>query len=113
MKLLIQGNFASHYRALIYQLMDKELGCDFCFGDKLGDIKKMDYNLLKGKVLEVDNILWHGIEYQKGVLKLLRKDYDTYLLYSGTHCLSSWLFLILKKLSTKTQFIVNERNPEK
>lgn len=98
MKLLLEGNIASHYRAPIYQLMDKELGCDFCFGDKLGDIKKMDYKLLKGNVTEVHNIFRHGIEYQRGVLKLLHKDYDTYILYTGTHCVSSWLFLVMKTI---------------
>jgi len=98
MKLLLEGNIASHYRAPIYQLMDKELNCDFCFGDKVGDIKKMDYNSLEGNVTEVHNILWHGIEYQRGVLELLKRDYDTYILYAGTHCVSSWLFLVVRKL---------------
>lgn len=98
MKLLFEGNFAPHYRIPIYQLIDKELGCDFCFGDKLGDIKKMDYSALKGDVTEVHNVFFKGIEYQHGVLKLLRKDYDTYILYSGTHCVSTWLFLMLKKV---------------
>ena len=98
MKLLIEGNIASHYRAPIFQLMDKELGCDFCFGDKCGDIKKMDYSSLNGDVMEINNILWHGIEYQRGALKLLRMNYDTYILYAGTHCISSWLFLLVKKL---------------
>ena len=41
MKLLLQNNIASHYRAAIYQLIDKELGCDFCFGDKFDGIKKL------------------------------------------------------------------------
>lgn len=34
MKILQQDNIGSHYRAAIYQLMDKELDCDFCFGDE-------------------------------------------------------------------------------
>ncbi len=104
MKLLVQGNIASHYRAPIYQLMDEELGCDFCFGDKLGDIKKMNYTSLKGKVVEVRNYSYKGIEYQRGVLKLLRNDYDTYIIYTGTHCLSAWFFLI-----AKTMFYPNKK----
>ena len=98
MRLLLLGNFAPLYRAPIYQLIDKELRCDFCFGDKLGDIKKMDYAQLNGKVAEVHNVIWNGIEYQRGVLKLLCKDYDTYIIYSSIRCISSWLFLILKTL---------------
>ena len=98
MLLLLEGNIASHYRAPIYKLMEKEFGCDFCFGNKWGDIKKMDYSSLKGNVTELNNVFFHGLEYQRGVLKLLRKDYDTYIIYSGTHCISSWLFLILRKV---------------
>lgn len=98
LRILLIGNIASHYRASIYQLMDKEMGCDFCFGDKWGDIKKMDYSTLNGKVSEVHNTLWHGIEYQRGVQKLLLSDYDAYILYAGTHCVSSWLFLVVKRL---------------
>lgn len=98
MKLLLEANIASHYRAPIYKLIDKEIGCDFCFGDKWRDIKKMDYTCLRGRVIEVHNILFKGIEYQRGVLNLLRQDYDTYIIYTGTHCASSWFFLIIKNL---------------
>ena len=98
MRLLFQGNIAAHYRAPIYRLIDEEIGCDFCFGDKLGDIKKMDYSQLHGQVVEVHNVFWHGIEYQHGILRLLREDYDTYIIYSGIRCISSWLFLLLRKL---------------
>lgn len=98
MKLLLESNYASHYRSPIYQMIDKEIGCDFCFGDKLDDIKKMDYSTLNGTVTEVNNLFFRGVEYQRGVLKLLHKDYDTYILYSGAHCVSSWLFLLLKNL---------------
>ena len=53
MKILQQVNIGSHYRAAIYQLMDRELGCDFCFGDRWDDIRKMDYAHLTHKVTEV------------------------------------------------------------
>ena len=37
-------NFAPHYRNSIYKFMDKELGCDFYFGDKVETlIEKLDY----------------------------------------------------------------------
>lgn len=98
MKLILHNNIASHYRSAIYQMMDKEFGCDFCFGDKMMDIKKMDYSLLTGSVTEVHNIFFPYFYYQKGVLKLLKKNYDSYIICTETHCLSSWFFLILRKI---------------
>lgn len=98
MKVLQQDNIGSHYRAAIYQLMDKEIGCDFCFGDKWDDIKKMDYSTLKGKVTELQNVtVPHGY-YQKGLLGMLHKDYDVYILCGETRCVSTWLFLIFRKM---------------
>lgn len=99
MKILQQDNIGSHYRAAIYTLMDKELGCDFCFGDKVEDIKKMDYSLLKHKVIEVHNItLKHGLYYQSGVLSLLKEDYNVYIFIGETRCLSTWLFCLIARL---------------
>lgn len=95
MKILQQDNIGTHYRAAIYRLMDKELECDFCFGDKVDDIKKMDYSLLFNKVIEVHNKpLWKGAYYQEGVPALIKANYDTYIFIGETRCLSTWLFLI-------------------
>ena len=98
MRLLLQGNFAPAYRAPIFQLIDREIGCDFCFGDKLYDIKKMDYSSLMGQVKEVHNYITSFVEYQKGILKLLHQNYDTYIIYTGTRCISVWMFLLYHKL---------------
>lgn len=99
MKMLQQDNIGSHYRAAIYQLMDAELGCDFCFGDKVDDIKKMDYSLLSHNVMEVHNKqLGHGFYYQKGILKLLKSEYGHYIFVGETRCVSTWLFCIIARL---------------
>lgn len=99
MNLLLHCNIASHYRSEIYRLIDKEYKGDFCFGDELHGIKKMDYTLLNGKVTELHNtILPRDFTYQKGMLGLLRKDYDTYIICTETRLISSWLFLIIRKL---------------
>ena len=99
MKLCLIYNFAQHYRTGIFTLMDKEFDCDFVFGDKMSDVKKMDYSLLRGKVTEVKTKRFPGgWYYQPGVVPLLRKDYDTYLMLGETRALSTWLFCILARL---------------
>ena len=99
MKILQQDNMASHYRAAIYMLMDKELGCDFCFGDRWDDIKSMDYNLLTHKVIVVQNKkIGRGFYYQKGLLRQLREDYDAYIVGGETRNLSIWMFGVFARL---------------
>ena len=100
MKLCIIYNFAQHYRSEIFQLLDKEYECDFYFGDKYLDVKKMDYSLLKGKVIEVHNGKIGPFLYQSKVLSLLRK-YDTFLMIGETHSITTWLFMILSKFYRK------------
>lgn len=100
MKLCIIYNFAQHYRSEIFTLLDKEYDCDFYFGDKYLDIKKMDYSLLKGKVTEVHNGKIGPFSYQTKVLSLLRK-YDTFLMIGETHSLTTWLFMFLSKFHRK------------
>ena len=98
MKLLLHDNIASHYRSAIFQLIDTELGCDFCFGDKVDDIKKMDYSLLSHKVTELHNVFFPHGYWQRGMLRMLSADYDTYIINGEPRCVSSWLFLLFRKL---------------
>lgn len=74
--------------------MNKELGCDFCFGDKWGDIKKINYSSLNGKVTELHNVFFPHGYYQKGMMKMMRSDYDTYILCGDLRCLSVWTALL-------------------
>lgn len=78
-KICLIYNFAQHYRAEIFQLLDQNFNIDFYFGDKYLDVKKMDYSLLKGKVEEVHNAKMGPFLYQTKVLSLLRK-YDVFLM---------------------------------
>ena len=93
MKLLQIYNIAPHYRSAIFHLMDKELNSDFVFGDKVDDIKKMDYGLLHHNVSEVHNIPMKFGYYQKGVPALINLDYSTFIINSEIRCVSTWLFL--------------------
>ncbi len=98
MKILQHDNIGSHYRTAIYKLMSKELGCEFCFGDKWEDIKKIDYSKLGGKVTELHNVFFPHGYWQKGMMRMLKEDYDTYIINGEPRCVSSWLFLLTRKL---------------
>lgn len=99
MKLCIIYNFAQHYRSSIFKLIDNEFDCDWVFGDLMSDVKKMDYNLLQGKVTETHtNRLMGGWYWQPGVLKKLLGDYSHYILLGETRALSTWLFCFLARL---------------
>lgn len=102
MKLCIIYNFAQHYRSNIFTLMDKTFDCDWYFGDIMGDVKKMDYSLLRGKVTEVSKVhLFGSWYYQKGIASLITKNYDAYLILSDTRAVSGWIFSLMSKLYPK------------
>lgn len=99
MKLCLIYNFAQHYRTNIFTLMDRELKCDFLFGDSMSDVKKMDYSLLQGNVEETHTRrILSGWYWQPGVVGKLFQDYDHYILLGETRALSTWLFCILARI---------------
>ena len=102
MRICLIYNFAQHYRKEIFELIDKEFDCDFLFGDVMGDVKKMDYTNFRGVVTETHTIkLLSGFYYQPGVLPLLRKNYDAYILLGETRAISTWLFSMLARFFPK------------
>jgi len=85
--------------------MDKELDCDFVFGDKMDDVKKMDYSLLSHFKKEVKNItIKKPLSFQKGVLSLLRENYTHYIILGQADCISTWFMLFLIRLQRKKIF---------
>jgi len=99
MKICLIYNFAQHYRTSIFRLIDQEFDCSFVFGDKYLNVKKMDYSLLKGEVMEVSTKkLLGGWLYRPGIQKLLRKDFDLYLMLGESRVLSTWRFCIKARL---------------
>lgn len=106
-KLCLIYNFAQHYRTNIFLLMDKELKCDFVFGDKMGDVKKLDYSILENFKKEVKNkkFLFKPLTYQKGVIQLLKEPYTTYLILGDVHCVSTWAMLFLARVVRKKIFL--------
>lgn len=99
MKLCLIYNFAQHYRTSIFKLIDQEFDCAFVFGDKYLDVKKMDYSLLRGEITEVPTkSLGIGWTYRPGIQRMLRKDFDCFLMLGESRVLSTWLFCIRARL---------------
>lgn len=89
-----------HYRKNIYMLMDRELPCDFYFGDsRPGGIKPVDISLLANYKGTLHNRKVIGSWFwQSGVLQLLRKGYTDIITPGETYCLSTWMLLLLARL---------------
>lgn len=101
---LLIYNFAQHYRTNIFTLMDKNLDIDFFFGDKMDDVKKMDYSLLSHKVTEVRNYKIGPIGWQSNVISQAFKGYDSYIMLGEPMTLSTWILLILGRLRGKKMY---------
>jgi glycosyltransferase involved in cell wall biosynthesis len=105
-KICLIYNFAQHYRTDIFSLLDKELNVDFYFGDKMDDVKKMDYSLLSNFKSELKNIkIFSAIYWQKGAVSLLFKDYDKYIILGEYYCISTWCILLFSKFANKKIYL--------
>ena len=97
-------NYAPHYRYPIYKLMDSELNCDFYFGDKVNSqIKKLDYNNLKGfkKELKNKSILQTSFSWQTSAWLLIFKKYKFYIITGEPFYISNWILIILGNILGK------------
>jgi len=100
-------NYPSHYRENIYLALEKELNCDFVFGN-LGNsnIKKIEKNKFKNPyVLLQTKYLFKSINYIKGGLKYCFKPYNKYLLTGEYYCITVWLQLILNLFLGKKTYL--------
>jgi glycosyltransferase involved in cell wall biosynthesis len=100
-------NVAPHYNAPIYKLMDAQLNCDFYLGDRLTyPIKLMKYDSLNGfrKTLKYIQI-FGNFYWQKGAVLLSLNSYRYYILTGEPYCLSTWIILLLNKLTGKKSIV--------
>lgn len=85
------------YRKAIYTMIDQEFDCDWYIEDIDTGVKLFDERELKRvcrlSVRHIGPFYW-----VKGLLKLLWKDYDVYLMLGSTANLSLFAFGLLKKL---------------
>lgn len=95
-----------HYRKNIWLLMDKELPCDFYFGDKrLDDIEPLDIKLLKNFKGYFHNTYLGPFYWQRGALKLFRKGYTDIILQGEIYSLTMWTMLFLNKFYKRNIYL--------
>jgi len=113
-------NYAPHYRKQIFLLMEKQLDCDFYFGEKTyTKIKKIDYTLFNKTPKELKHNSFAGYYFLWGSVRLCFKSYNTYILTGEPSSLSSWIVAIICKILNKRVFFwshgrfVNDRRIER
>lgn len=96
---------AVHYRKNIWLLMDRELPCDFYFGDsRPGKIVSIPYDLFKHFKGEFHNVNLGKFYWQRGVLALLKSDYTDIITPGEPACLSTWLLIVLSRFFKKNVY---------
>ena len=96
-KLCLYFNIPSRYREEIYTRIERKYDCEWYFENTDQGIKPFDTSKLKRVNIQNAQKLG-GFYWTKGMLRLLQKEFDTFIMMGATRCLSLYLFLILKKL---------------
>ena len=96
---------ASHYRKLIYQLLDKNFDCHFIFGKDVTTVKRLDTSIFRDSI-DVENkyIAGTNFYYQPGVIRKTR-ECDVIISDLGIFCLSSWILLLIAKLRRQKVYL--------
>lgn len=105
-KLCLIFNTAALYRESIYMALDKKYDCEWYFGEKLGDIKEMNYSLLRS----VKRYTSYGnpskFYWKKGILSLLfNKEYKTFFMLAESRSLTDYIFFGLSRLLKKKVYV--------
>ncbi len=106
LKIALIYNYGQHYRLGIFSILDARLGMHFYFGDKMEDVKKLEYSQLSNFKMELKNInLVSDLYWQSGAVSILFKNYDTYIVHGGYHYVSTWVLLLLSKFLNKRVYL--------
>ena len=97
MKICMSFNLLSLYRRSIYTMIDREYDCDWYIENIETNIKTFPDSDLK-RVSRMRNIYIGSFYWECGLIKLLWKDYDVYVMLGATRNLSLYIFCLLKKL---------------
>ena len=96
-KICMCFNNLSLYRRAIYTMIDREYDCDWYIEDIDTNVKAFpDAELKRVQKLNVSNL--GGFYWEKGLIGLLWKKYDTYFVLGATRNVSLFVFCFFKKL---------------
>ena len=99
-------NYGPYYRNAIYSKMDKELNYDFYFGDKVPvSLKKIDVSTYTNYQKDLKNVFFKNLLWQRGALRNIFKPYKNYIMTGDLSGVTTWLVMILAKLSGKKVFL--------
>lgn len=74
--------------------MDRELPCDFYFGDsRPGKIEELDTSLLSNFKGKFHNVSFGPFYWQCGAMKLLHEGYTDIITSTDPYCISSWVLM--------------------
>lgn len=95
-KLCLYFNIPSSYREEIYTRINNEYDCEWYFEESSEPIKRFELDGFKHFYLPIRKI--GGFYWTKGMLGLLKRDCDNYIMLGATRCLSLYVFLLLKHI---------------
>lgn len=104
-KICLVSLTASHYRKLIYSLMDEQLGCDFVFGKQQTTVKQLDLNLLRSAQYVPNKPIGSGEWYKMPEALRLLKPYDVVINDMGILCTTSWWYMLRAKFRKQKVYL--------
>lgn len=95
----------SHYRKLIYKMMEEQMGCEYVFGKGQTTVKSIDLSVFQ-HAIEVPNLpIGKGKWYKMpGVSKYL-SNYDVVINDMGILCTTSWWFMLVSKFKKQKVYL--------
>ena len=99
-------NYGPHYRDSIYSKIDKELNYHLYFGHKVpGNIKKIDVSTYQNYQKDLRNIFIKNVYWQRGAIRNVFKPYTNYIMDGDLSLMTTWIVMILARLSRKNVFL--------
>ena len=99
-------NYGPHYRDAIYSKIDKELNYDLYFGHKVPvKMKQIDVSNYTNYKVDLKNIFIGNLFWQRGAIRNIFKPYKNYIMSGSLSGVTTWIIMVLAKLSGKKVFL--------